>query len=341
MLKMENKVKQRILTGIKPTGYPHIGNYFGAIKPAIDMSKNLDYDSFYFIADYHALTTVTTKDLLQEYTKNVACTWLACGLDPKNVVFYKQSDIPEVFELNWILNNVAPKGLLNRAHAYKARVEANEKLKLEADEGINMGLFNYPILMSADILLFGTDIVPVGLDQKQHVEIARDIARTFNNRYGQTFVEPKEFIQEGVATLVGLDGRKMSKSYGNTIQLFTNEKDLQKSVKQVVTDCRLPGEPKDKDCTINLLYKLFVDKNKAMEFEQSLVEGLGWGEAKKQLFAVMNEYIAPMREKFNYYFTHYDEVKDILNAGQQKARKVAHEYLEKVREAIGTGKLNY
>jgi len=334
-------VKQRILTGIKPTGYPHIGNYFGAIKPAIEFSKNLDYDSFYFIADYHALTTVTTKDLLQEYTKNVACTWLACGLDPKNVVFYKQSDIPEVFELNWILNNVAPKGLLNRAHAYKARVEANEKLNVEADDGVNMGLFNYPILMSADILLFGTDIVPVGLDQKQHVEIARDIARSFNNRYGQIFVEPKEFIPQEVATLVGLDGRKMSKSYGNTIQLFSTEKALQKSVNQIVTDCRLPGEAKDKDCTINLLYKLFVDKNKATAFEQSLIEGLGWGEAKKQLFTVMNEYIAPMREKYNYYFSHYDEVKDILNDGQQKARKVAHEYLEKVRESIGSGKLNY
>lgn len=328
-------MKKRVLTGIKPTGYAHLGNYFGAIKSAIDLSDTGNYECFYFIADYHALTTLKTKQEMDEYTYNIACTWLACGLDPKKVVFYKQSSIPEVFELNWILSNVTPKGLMNRAHAYKAMTEKNEAEQQDRDLGVNMGLYNYPILMAADILLFGSNFVPVGLDQKQHIEIARDIANSFNNKYGKVLIEPEEMIQEDVCTLVGLDGRKMSKSYGNTIQLFTTENELKKSINKIVTDCKLPGEPKNLDCTLNKIYKLFVCEEKAKEFEQKLLEGLGWGEAKKQLFEVANAYISPMREKFYYYQSHRGEVDKILQEGSSRARLVAKEFLSKVRKSVG------
>ena len=327
---------KRVLTGIKPTGYAHIGNYFGAIKPAIELSKNPDYECYYFIADYHALTTLNNKQEMQEYFYNIACTWLACGLDPNKVVFYRQSDIKEDFELNWILCNVTPKGLMNRAHEYKACVEKNESLGVDRDDGVNMGLYNYPILMAADILLFDTDYVPVGLDQKQHIEIARDIAHNFNGKYGKALKEPMEYIDEDNNTLVGLDGRKMSKSYNNTIILFTDENTLKKSIMRVVTDSRLPGEPKDVNCTVNKLFKLFASKEEAEKFEEDLKKGLAWGEAKKQLFEVANRFISPMREKFNYYMSHRDEVDKILQTGAMKAEKVAKEVLARVRKAIGT-----
>lgn len=328
-------MKKKVLTGIKPTGYAHLGNYFGAIKSAIELSKNADYECFYFVADYHALTTLKTKEEMQEYTYNIACTWLACGLDPNKVVFYRQSDVPEVFELSWILSNVTPKGLMNRAHAYKAAVEKNETENVERDFGVNMGLYNYPILMAADILIFGSDLVPVGLDQKQHIEIARDIANSFNNKYGKVFNLPEGLIQEDVCTLVGLDGRKMSKSYGNQIQLFTTESVLKKSINKIVTDCKLPGEPKDVDCTVNKLYKLFVSKQQAKDFEERLKAGLAWGEAKKELFEVANAYLKPMREKFDYYQAHKDEVDKILLAGAERARTLAKDMIKKVRKAIG------
>ncbi len=326
---------KRILTGIKPTGYAHIGNYFGAIKPAIDLSSNADFDCFYFIADYHALTSLKTKEEFAEYSKNIACAWLACGLDPNKVVFYRQSDIPEDFELNWILCNVTPKGLMNRAHAYKAVVEKNKEEGVDIDSNVNMGLYNYPILMSADILLFNTNLVPVGLDQKQHIEIARDIASYFNNKYKKVFVLPEEYIQKEVQTLVGLDGRKMSKSYGNTIKLFGTEKELQKSINRIVTDSLLPGEPKPLDCTLNKIYKLFASKQQQVEFDKKLANGLGWGDAKKELFEVANSYLAPMREKFDYYMTHYEEVEKILADGAVKARIIAKKVLQEVRKAIG------
>ncbi len=329
-------MKKRVLTGIKPTGYAHLGNYFGAIKPAIELSHNEDYDCYYFIADYHALTTLENKEEMQEYFYNIACTWLACGLDPAKVVFYRQSDIKEDFELNWILANVTPKGLMNRAHAYKAMVEKNENEGIDRDDGVNMGLYNYPILMAADILLFDTDLVPVGLDQKQHIEIARDIAHNFNVKYGKSLKGPKEYIDEDNKTLVGLDGRKMSKSYNNTIRLFTDEKTLKKSIMKIVTDSRLPGEPKDKDCTVNKLFKLFAEKEEAEKFENDLLNGLGWGDAKNRLFEVANKFIAPMREKFDYYMANKDEVDEILKEGALKAEKVAREVLSRVRQAIGT-----
>ena len=328
-------MKKRVLTGIKPTGYAHLGNYFGMIKPAIEMSKSDEFDNFYFIADYHALTTLKTKEEMIEYTYNIACTWLACGLDPNKVVFYRQSDIPETFELNWILCNVTPKGLMNRAHAYKAVVEKNEEENEDKDFGVNMGLYNYPILMAADILLFDTNYVPIGLDQKQHIEIARDIANSFNNKYGKTFTEPEEIIQKEVHTLVGLDGRKMSKSYGNTIQLFTTEEVLKKSINRIVTDSRLPGEPKDLDCTLFKFYKLFANEKQTKDFGDRLLKGLGWGDAKKELFEVANEYIKPMREKYNYYMSHKSEVDQILKTGTERARTIARKNIEKIRKKIG------
>ena len=329
------RVMKRILTGIKPTGYVHIGNYFGAIKPAIEFSNNADFESFYFLADYHALNALKTKQELEAYTKHLACAWLACGLDPNKVVFYRQSDVPEIFELCWILSNVTSKGLMNRAHAYKAMVEKNQQNGDDVDAGVNMGLYNYPILMASDILTFDTDIVPVGLDQKQHIEMARDIANSFNAKYGKTLVVPEEYIQENVAVFYGLDGRKMSKSYGNTIQLFGTEEELRKTINRIVTDSRLPGEPKDVDCTINKLYKFFATKEQQAKFEEDLKNGLAWGEAKKQLFVVMNAFIAPMREKYDYYMAHYEEVENMLKDGAEKARKIAKAKLEKVRIAIG------
>lgn len=328
-------MKKKILTGIKPTGYAHLGNYFGAIKPAIELSNNENYDAFYFIADYHALTTLKSKAEMQEYFYNIACTWLACGLDPKKVVFYRQSDVPEIFELNWILNNVTPKGLMNRAHAYKAIVEKNCEKNIDHDFGVNMGLYNYPVLMASDILLFNADLVPVGLDQKQHIEITRDIATNFNKKYGNTFSLPDGYIQENFATLVGLDGRKMSKSYNNTIQLFTTEEVLKKTINKIVTDSKLPGEPKNLDCTINKLYKLFANETQQEQFEQQLSLGLSWGEAKKQLFELINQYISPMREKYYYYQQHHELVDEILKNGAQKARKLATETIHIVRQKIG------
>lgn len=329
---------KRILTGIKPTGYAQIGNYFGAIKPAIELSQNSDFDCYYFIADYHALTTLKTKEHFFEYSKSIACTWLACGLDPKKVVFYRQSDIKEDFELNWILCNVTPKGLMNRAHAYKACVEKNQEAGLDEDNNVNMGLYNYPILMAADILLFETNLVPVGLDQKQHIEIARDIASYFNNKYKKVFVLPEEYIKDDVKIIYGFDGRKMSKSYNNGIDLFCTEKELQKSINRIVTDSKLPGEPKDLDCTLNKIYKLFATESQQAEFDKKLAGGLGWGDAKKELFEIANNYIKPMREKYDYYMNHFEEVEKILQDGAEKARVVARKVLSDVRKAIGVEK---
>ena len=337
MVVTNGNIKKRLLTGIKPSGDAHIGNYFGMIRPAIELSKNENFDCFYFIADYHALTTLKDKESMQEYLYNIACTWLACGLNPEKIVIYKQSDIPEVFELNWILCNVTPKGLMNRAHAYKAMTEANQENNQDIDYGINMGVYNYPILMAADILLFGTNLIPIGLDQKQHIEIARDIAQYFNKKYGNTFVLPEEYIEEK-ELLVGLDGRKMSKSYGNTIKLFGTAEELKKCINRIVTDSKLPGEPKDTNCTINKLYKIFASAERSAEFEQKLKQGLGWGDAKKELFEVANAYITPMREKFVYYQNHPQEVDAILENGAKKAREIAKNCIKKVRIAIGAEK---
>ena len=328
-------MKQVVLTGIKPTGTPHIGNYFGAIKQAIELSDNLENDNFYFIADYHALNSLKTKDEMQIYFKELACTWLACGLNPEKVMFYRQSQIPETTELCWILMNVTPKGLMDRAHAYKACVQANEEAGKDADDGVNMGLYNYPILMAADILLFNTKLVPVGLDQKQHVEMARDIAKYFNKKYGYTLVVPQEKIQEKTATLVGLDGRKMSKSYGNQIPLFCDEKTLKKLISGIKTDSSLPTEPKPLDSTIFEYIKLFGTDEQIKTMEEKFNTGISWAEAKQSLFEIMNGYLLPMREKYNYYMEHFDEVMKMLEKGEERAKKIAMETIERVKKAVG------
>ncbi len=323
------------LTGIKPTGIPHIGNYFGAIKPAIELANNPELDCYYFIADYHALNYIKTKQELQELTKEVACIWLACGLDPNKIVLYKQSQVPQVTELNWLLCNVTSKGLMNRAHAYKALVEKSTENGDDPDALVNMGLYNYPILMAADILLFNTKYVPVGQDQKQHIEMARDIAKAFNKRYGYTFVIPTELIQENVAVINGLDGRKMSKSYNNTIPLFCTEAELKKYIAGIKTDSSLPTEPKSTDHTIFQLYKLFATPEQQKVLASRFAKGISWADAKAELFNTMNTYLSPMREKYNYYKENYHLVEEILAKGSAKARKTASETLARARENIG------
>ncbi len=328
-------MKQVVLTGIKPTGAPHIGNYFGVIKRAIEMSQNTEYDRFYFIADYHALNSLKNADDMKKYYKELACTWLACGLDPEKVLFYRQSQIPETFELCWILMNVTPKGLMDRAHAYKAVVQENETAGKDPDDGVNMGLYNYPILMAADILLFNTKFVPVGKDQKQHVEMARDIAKYFNKKYGYTLVVPNEMIEEKTATIVGLDGRKMSKSYGNQLPLFADEVALKKLIAGIKTDSSLPTEPKSTDCTLFEYIKLFGTEEKQAEMAKRFAEGISWADAKKELFEIANGYLKPMRDRYNRYMENFEDVELLLQKGEKQAREIARETIARVRKAIG------
>ena len=323
------------LTGIKPTGIPHIGNYFGAIKPAIELANNPELDCYYFIADYHALNSIKNKQDLQELTKELACTWLACGLDPNKIVIYKQSQVPQVTELNWLLCNVTSKGLMNRAHAYKALVDKSVANGDDPDALVNMGLYNYPILMAADILLFNTKYVPIGQDQKQHIEMTRDIAKAFNKRYGYTFVVPTELIQENVAVINGFDGRKMSKSYNNIIPLFCTEAELKKHIAGIKTDSSLPTEPKSTDHTIFTLYKLFANNKQQQALAERFAKGISWADAKAELFNVMNNYLSPMREKYNYYKNNYHLVEKILEQGAVKAQKIADETIKRARQNIG------
>ena len=325
--------KKIMLSGIQPTGALHIGNYLGALKNWENILN--EYYGFFFIADYHALNKLKTKDEMKDYTKQLACAWLACGLDKQNVYFYRQSQIHETTELCWILMNVTPKGLMDRAHAYKACVEANLAANKDPDDGINMGLYNYPILMAADILLCNAKFVPVGADQKQHVEMARDMAKYFNKKYGYSLVIPQERITESVATLEGLDGRKMSKSYGNQIPLFCDEATLKKLIMSIKTDSSLPTEPKRTDCTVFHYYKLVATPEELEKMEKRFDEGISWAEAKTELFNAMNNFLKPMRDKYNYYMEHYDEVERILTKSEEKVRIVAQETLERVRKAIG------
>ncbi len=330
-------MKKNILTGIKPTGTPHIGNYFGAIKPAIDMMSKGDANYFLFVADYHAYTSVKDPELFQQYVHEIAATWLACGLDPDKVTFYAQVDIPELFELNWILACNTPKGDLNRAHAYKALVqENNDNGNKDPDHGVNVGLYTYPILMAADILLFDSHFVPVGKDQIQHVEIARSIASRINNTYKkEIFVEPKEIIQEEVASVLGLDGRKMSKSYQNTIPLFLEEKKLQKLINRITTDSIGPTEPKDPDKSIIFsYYKLFASKVETENFRRRLISGISWGEAKAALFEVMNDKLKGPREIYFSLMNDKGKVDKLLKEGAKKARVIAKQNMEKFRKNL-------
>jgi tryptophanyl-tRNA synthetase len=329
--------KKRSLTGIKPTGTPHIGNYLGAIKPAIELAQ--EYQALYFIADYHALTTVKDGKRLNELSYEVACTWLALGLDPSKVIFYRQSDIPELFELTWILSCFTPKGLLNRAHAYKAAVDKNTESGNSADEGINAGLFNYPVLMAADILLFGSNFVPVGLDQKQHIEITRDIADSFNKNYGDILTVPEGLINEEVMTIPGIDGRKMSKNYDNTLQIFQPSKQLRKQVMRIVTDSKTPDEPKDPDQdNVFAIYRYFAAPSEIEETRRRYLKGgLAYSEIKQELHELLDKTFAEARGKYDALMQDRAYVDRVLAEGAEKARAIGGEMMRKVRKAVGVG----
>ncbi len=328
--------KKVALTGIKPTGMPHIGNYIGAIKPALKLSETCE--ARYFIADYHALNSNKDPVSLKAMIIEVAAAWLACGLDPEKVLLYRQSLVPETFELLTILLAFTPKGLMNRAHAYKAMIQKNREEERDPDDGVNMGLYTYPILMAADILLFDTDFVPVGNDQFQHIEMAVDMAQSFNYIYGcEGFRYPQPFATEETRTVLGLDGRKMSKSYNNTIPLFIPEKDLRKLIMKIVTNSQGLEEPKDPDtCSVFALYRQFADKEQITQLRQRyLAGGMGWGHAKQELFEIMNDTLSPLRAKYDYLMQNQDHINLILTEGSEKARVLASQKIKELRSIIG------
>ena len=329
--------KQRVLTGITTSGTPHLGNYAGAIRPAIAASRQPGVESFYFLADYHALIKVQDPARVQRSTLEIAAAWLACGLDPDTVWFYRQSDIPEIPELTWLLTCVAGKGILNRAHAYKAAVDRNAAEGNDADAGVSAGLFMYPVLMAADILLFGAHKVPVGRDQVQHIEMARDFGARFNHIYGgEYFTLPEAAVEESVATLPGLDGRKMSKSYDNTIALFADAATLKKQIMGLVTDSRAPGEPKDTEgSALFQLYQAFASPAQTDALRADFAAGIAWGEAKQRLFEVIDAEIAPMRERYNALMADPARIEAVLQAGAVKARAIATPLLRQLRHAVG------
>ncbi|TLD40725.1 MAG: Tryptophanyl-tRNA synthetase [Candidatus Jettenia ecosi] len=329
--------KKIVLTGIKPTGSPHLGNYLGAIKPALALAQDEQYQSMYFIADYHALTAIKEPKYFRNLCYEVAATWIALGLNTDKVIFYRQSDIPEIFELTWILACLTPKGLMNRAHAYKAAVAQNLESKTsDIDSGINMGLYNYPILMAADILLFETDFVPVGKDQIQHIEITNDIAQSFNTTYREIFKLPKYLIQEETASLPGLDGRKMSKSYDNTIPLFVSPEQLRKRIFRIKTDSTPPEEPKDPTTsTLFLIYKEFASPEQEESMRKQYLKGIAWADVKQELFEMLNSFLGKYREVYNQMMADQQKLDTLLKEGGQKARSLAIPLMEKVRKAIG------
>ncbi len=326
----------RVLTGITTTGTPHLGNYVGAIKPAIAASQNDNTDSFLFLADYHAMIKSHEPDKIHQSSIEIAATWLALGLDVDKVTFYRQSDVPEIMELSWILTCWTAKGLMNRAHAYKAAVQANETANVDPDNAVTMGLFSYPVLMAADILMFNGKQIPVGRDQIQHVEMARDIAQRFNHHYGECFVLPEALVEDNVAVLQGLDGRKMSKSYNNTIPLFDTEKKLKKSINKIKTNLLEPGEPKDPDdSTVFQIWKAFATEQQTADMRQEFHDGIAWGEAKKSLFELINNELAEPRERYLELMANPAKMETILLAGAEKARAVTAPKIQQVREAIG------
>ncbi len=328
--------KSRILTGITTTGTPHLGNYVGAIRPAIAESQNEDNLSFYFLADFHAMIKCQDPEQVHRSTTEIAATWLALGLNTDKVVFYRQSDIPEIPELCWMLNCMAAKGLMNRAHAYKAAVAANQEAGEDPDFGVTMGLYSYPVLMAADILMFNANKVPVGKDQIQHVEMARDIAARFNHHYGKHFVQPEALIDDKVSILQGLDGRKMSKSYGNTIPLFLTEKQLKKHINKIKTNLLEPGEPKDPDSsTVFQIWQAFASEQQTIEMRQAFADGIAWGEAKKQLFELVNEEIKAPRERYNELMANPAVIEEKLLEGAEKARSFSSSMLAKCRKSVG------
>ncbi|MEE4161684.1 MAG: tryptophan--tRNA ligase [Woeseiaceae bacterium] len=329
--------KDIYLTGITTTGTPHIGNYVGAIRPGIDASRDATKANYYFLADYHSLAKNEDPDRIRQSTLEIAASWMALGLDRDNAVFYRQSDIPEIPELTWILHGMTAKGLMNRAHAYKAIVDANtESGSRDPDKGVTMALYSYPILMAADILMFKATKVPVGKDQKQHVEMARDIAQRFNHHYGDVLVLPEPVIGESTAVLAGLDGRKMSKSYNNTIPLFAPEKRLRKLIMKIKTNSLEPGEPKDPaDSTLFDIYKAFATPEETLDIEKAYADGIAWGEMKQVLFEYINTRLAPAREEYERLLATPGEVEMALREGAERARAVAVPYLKEIRHAIG------
>ena len=326
----------RFLTGITTTGTPHLGNFVGSIRPSVAASLRPGVQSFYFLADYHALIKCEDPARIQRSTLEIAASWLAAGLNPEKVIFYRQSDIPEIPELTWLLTCVTGKGLLNRAHAYKASVDKNHEAGRESDDGVTAGLFMYPVLMAADILMFKAHKVPVGRDQVQHIEMARDMGASFNHLYGEHFVLPEAAIDEHVATLPGLDGRKMSKSYDNTIALFSSRAQLQKLIGGIVTDSRAPGEAKEVEgSALFQIYQAFATPEEAAALRQQYADGIAWGAAKELLLEHVDAVIAPMRAQYEALMADPERIEATLLAGAERARALATPFLRELRNAVG------
>jgi tryptophanyl-tRNA synthetase len=332
--------KRTVLTGITTTGSPHLGNYVGAIKPCIEASHDEDVQSYYFLADYHALVKNQDPARMQRSTLEIAATWLALGLDTERAVFYRQSDIPEITELTWILTCSTAKGLMNRAHAYKAAAQENVDAGEDPDFAITMGLFSYPVLMAADILMFNSTHVPVGKDQVQHLEMARDIAQRFNHHYGELFALPEAVVDEHVAVLPGKDGRKMSKSYDNIIPLWLPEKQLRKAIMRIVTNSLEPGEPKEPDTSaLYAIYAAFATPEQRAEMRQAYLDGIAWGEAKLRTFELINRELEPGRSRFEALMAEPARIEEVLRDGAHKARGWATPFLARIREAVGIRRL--
>ncbi len=326
----------RFLTGITTSGTPHLGNYVGSIRPSVRASLRTDVESFYFLADYHALIKVEEPARIQRSTLEIAASWLAAGLDPERVTFYRQSDIPEIPELTWFLTCVTGKGILNRAHAYKAAVDKNTAAGTDTDADVTAGLFMYPVLMGADILMFNAHKVPVGRDQVQHLEMARDMGNSFNHRYGAHFVLPEVVIEESVATLPGTDGRKMSKSYDNHIPLFAPRAQLKKLIGGIVTDSRAPGEPKDvAGSALFQIFQAFATDEETEVLRQAYTSGISWADAKNMVFERLDRELAPMRERYETLMRDPGAIEDILVAGAVKARKLSAPFMAQLRHAVG------
>ncbi|WP_291932404.1 tryptophan--tRNA ligase [Limnohabitans sp.] len=333
---MNSQTRTRILTGITTTGTPHLGNYVGAIRPTVQASRDTRTDGFYFLADYHALIKCDEPARIQRSTLEIAASWIASGLDPDKVTFYRQSDIPEIPELTWLLTCVTGKGVLNRAHAYKAAVDKNNAAGHDPDSDVSAGLFMYPVLMGADILMFKAHKVPVGRDQIQHIEMARDMASSFNHLYGEHFVLPEAVIEESVALLPGLDGRKMSKSYDNTIPLFAPAAQMRKQIAAIVTDSKAPGEPKATEgSALFQIYQAFASAEETAAMARAYAEGIGWGDAKQMLFERIDREIAPMREHYQALIDNPAQMDKILLAGADKARQLATPFMRELRHAVG------
>jgi len=333
--------KQTYLTGITTTGTPHLGNYVGAIRPAIEASQVADNESYYFLADYHALINSHDPASVRQSRQEIAATWLAMGLDTERSTFYRQSDIPEIPELTWVLTCMTAKGLMNRAHAYKGVMQENiDAGSSDPDKGISMGLFNYPILMSADILMFKATKVPVGKDQIQHLEMCRDIAQRFNHHYGELLVIPDVVVDDNAALITGLDGRKMSKSYKNTIPLFGTSKQLRKMVMKIKTNSLEPGEPKDPEGnTVFEIYQAFANQTDVESLRADYANGIGWGDAKQRLYELLDAQLAEPREKYNELMAKPEQIEHVLQAGATKARVHSKELMRKVRDAVGLSNL--